>query len=454
MINFADNYVSIEKVRNFNNCYIIVFHMKKITLLAVLCATLFGLDAYAQDNQPKLVEQPQQGYLFNRFKDNWFITAEGGVGFWTAPNTIHRNVMDRWSPAAGLYVGKRFSPLIATRIGVNWLQVKGLTSADAANMPGVEHEKLPVADGEYYRNKFSHIGPVFDVMFNLTNWICGYKPGRIFNADFYLGGGGYWTLIKDYKAAPVNPQPIINATADPFQILEKNGWKDAKDRVLTFRAGLMASLNITKQVRISLDLRASAIDNHPNEQDVSAWNKTAYDFQAYLGLTYLFKKRDWSPAVCPECQEPENCDPLRNRLAAAEARIADLEAQLKACLERKPDTVVVEKTEKAPLATIYYPINVYTLTQKDVNILRAVSTVMKDNADKKYVLTGWADNYTGNDVINTRLRKNRVAGVEKQLIKEGVPSTQIRSTINNNNLVDLGEKYQALGRAVTIEEDE
>ena len=79
---------------------------------------------------------------------------------------------------------------------------------------------------------------------------------------------------------------------------------------------------------------------------------------------------------------------------------------------------------------------------------------MKDNADKKYVLTGWADNYTGNDVINTRLRKNRVAGVEKQLLKEGVPSTQIRSTINNNNLVDLGEKYQALGRAVTIEEDE
>ncbi|MBQ7211639.1 MAG: hypothetical protein IJS19_03045 [Muribaculaceae bacterium] len=429
--------------------------MKKITLLAVLCATMFGASAYAQDNnEPKLIEQPQQGYLFNRFKDNWFITAEGGVGFWTAPNAIHRNLMDRWSPAAGLYVGKRFSPLIATRIGANWLQTKGLTSADAANMPGVEREKLPVADGEYYRNKYSHIGPVFDVMFNLTNWICGYKPGRIFNADFYLGGGAYWTFIKDYKA-PNQPTPVINAFDDQvIQLLEKNGWKDAKDRVLTFRAGLMASLNITKQVRISLDLRASAIDNHPNEQNVNAWNKTAYDFQAYLGVSYLFKKREWSPAVCPECQEPENCDPLRNRLAAAEARIADLEAQLKACLERPADTVVVEKTEKAPLATIYYPINVYTLTQKDVNVLRAVSTVMKDNADKKYVLTGWADNYTGNDVINTRLRKNRVAGVEKQLLKEGVPSTQIRSTINNNNLVDLGEKYQALGRAVTIEEDE
>ena len=433
--------------------------MKKITLLAVLCATLFGASAYAQDNDPKLVEQPEQGYLFNRFKDNWFITAEGGVGFWTAPRAIDRKIMDRWSPAAGLYVGKRFSPLIATRIGANWLQAKGLTTQAAiaqGESMGVEWEKNPVGDKAEMRNKFSHVGPVFDVMFNLTNWICGYKPGRKFNADFYLGGGAYWTFVKDYKTpnpAP-NDRPIVINATNVFQPLEKNGWKDAQDRVLTFRAGLIASLNITKQVRLSLDVRASAIDNHPNEENVDAWNKTAYDFQAYLGLSYMFKKREWGPAVCPECQEPENCDPLRNRLAAAEARIADLEAQLKACLERKPDTVVVEKTEKAPLATIYYPINVYTLTQKDVNILKAVSTVMKDNADKKYVLTGWADNYTGNDVINTRLRKNRVAGVEKQLIKEGVPSTQIRSTINNNNLVDLGEKYQALGRAVTIEEDE
>ena len=434
--------------------------MKKITLLAVLCAVFFGVNAYAQDKEAKLVEQPDQGYLFNRFKDNWFIHAEGGVGFWTAPNAIHRNIMDRWSPASGLYVGKRFSPLIATRLGANWLQAKGLSTPGAirqGNAMGVEWEKNPiVSDGKMeWRNKYSHVGPVFDVMFNLTNWICGYKPGRIFNAEAYLGGGAYWTFVKDYKAAPTPVPNEINSLAiEPVQLLEKDGWKDAQDRVLTFRAGLMASINISKQMRVSLDLRASAIDNHPNEEDVNAWNKTAYDFQAYLGLTYLFKKREWSPAVCPECQEPENCDPLRNRLAAAEARIADLEAQLKACLERPVDTVVVEKTEKAPLATIYYPINVYTLTQKDVNVLRAVSTVMKDNADKKYVLTGWADNYTGNDVINTRLRKNRVAGVEKQLLKEGVPSTQIRSTINNNNLVDLGEKYQALGRAVTIEEDE
>ena len=84
--------------------------------------------------------------------------------------------------------------------------------------------------------------------------------------------------------------------------------------------------------------------------------------------------------------------------------------------------------------------------------MTAVSEVMKDNPNTEYVITGWADNYTGNDQINTRLRHNRVNGVKKQLTKLGVPEGQVEAKVNHANLVDLGEKYQALGRAVTIEE--
>ena len=161
----------------------------------------------------------------------------------------------------------------------------------------------------------------------------------------------------------------------------------------------------------------------------------------------MFKKREWNAPIVPVCPEPENCDALRARLQAADARIADLEQQLKACLE-KPEP----EAKKAPLATIYYPKNVYKLTKKDVNVLTAVSEVMKDNPNTEYVITGWADNYTGNDQINTRLRHNRVNGVKKQLTKLGVPEGQVEAKVNHANLVDLGEKYQALGRAVTIEE--
>ncbi len=77
---------------------------------------------------------------------------------------------------------------------------------------------------------------------------------------------------------------------------------------------------------------------------------------------------------------------------------------------------------------------------------------MKINANTNYVLTGWADNYTGTDAINKRLRQNRVNGVYDKLIKNGVPASQLEATTNDGNLCDLGEKYVALDRAVTIEE--
>ena len=411
--------------------------MKKIAFLSFICALFMGQAAFAQQAQEvTYVEDPSQGYLFNKFKDNWFITGEGGVGFYMSPGDTNRDWYNRLSPAASIYVGKWFSPEIGVRLGVNWLQCKGLSSTPDGT--GIEWDK-PMVDG-MYQQKYSEIGPVFDVMFNLTNIVCGYKPNRWYNLSMYVGGGGYWSMSKTF---PEN----IDKTEDIGSAL-KDGWDFNDDRVITFRGGIINSFNISKQVQLALDIRYSGIDNHKDEPGMG-WNKTSHDVQAYLGVTYLFKKREWNAPIVPVCPEPEDCDPLRARLQAADARIADLEKQLKDCLEKPvPEPVV----EEAPLATIYYPINVSKLTKKDVILLEAIADVMKANPDTEYVITGWADNYTGNDKINTRLRQNRVNGVKKQLVKLGVPESQVEATINHSNLVDLGEKYQALGRAVTIEE--
>ena len=132
-----------------------------------------------------------------------------------------------------------------------------------------------------------------------------------------------------------------------------------------------------------------------------------------------------------------------------EAEVRYLEQQLRDCLNR-PATV--QEVNDAPLATIYYPINQYRLTRQDARVLKAVSYIMIDNSDKKYVITGYADNYTGTDEYNTRLRHNRANGVKNQLVKYGVSSSQLDATVDNNNLCDLGEKFVSLDRAVTIKE--
>lgn len=407
--------------------------MKKFILMALFCVAISSIGAQEKSDEIVYVEDPSQGYLFNKFKDNWFVTGEIGGNIYFSSGDQHRKWTDRFDPAAGIYVGKWFSPQIAARIGVDWLQVKGLS--EVADAPGIDWSN-PMVNG-YYKQQFNHVGPVFDVMFNITNIVRGYVPGRKYNLVAYLGGGGYWTYGRAAE---------VNAQGDKT----RGSYENMDDRVLTFRAGVINSLRVSEQVQLSLDIRYSGLDNHRDETHLY-WNKTSHDLQAYLGVTYLFKRREWQPPVVPVCPEPEDCDPIRAQLAAAVAKIADLEDQLAHCCEKCPQPEVVEP-EPAPLATIYYPINIYKLTRKDVIILEAVAEVMKDNPDKRYVITGWADNYTGNDKINTRLRHNRVNGVKKQLIKLGVPESQFEATINAGNLCDLGEKYVALDRAVTIEE--
>ena len=403
--------------------------MKKIflTFLGLFLSTA----AFAQEPAQEVtyVEDPAQGYLFNRFRDNWFITAEVGGNIYFSPEDQHRDWTDRFDPAASIYVGKWFSPIIGLRTGLSWLQVKGL--AQNPDAPGIDWSN-PMVNGKY-KQQFNHFGPVFDVMLNLTNWWRGYIPDRKYSLVLYLGGGGYWTWGRKYDG----PNHEVSL-----------GYCNLHDRVITFRAGLINSWRVSDHWQLGIDIRYSGIDNHVDEYGLK-WNKTSHDLQGYLTATYLFHKREWSAPVVPVCPEPENCDPIREQHAAALGKIADLEDELAHCCEKCPKEEIVEE---GPLATIYYPINVSKLTRKDILMLQAVAEVMKAHPAKKYMLTGWADNYTGNNTINVRLRNNRVDGVKKQLIKLGVPEYQLESQINNGNLCDLGSKYVALDRATTIEE--
>lgn len=403
--------------------------MKKITLLASLCALFMAPSLAAQEEAQDVqyVEDATQGYVMNSFKDNWFITVQGGANVYFSRFDKVRDFKDRFAPNAGLYIGKWFTPVWGARVGADYMLLKGMGKPGATGALLGEH----TTDG-YVKTHTVALGPTADLLVNLTNLFCGYKPGRVYNLTAYAGAGGYWMLAKKYDR---------NGKSE--------GYKDAHDRVITARAGLINSFRLSNRVDLFLDLRASAFDS-PYEGTNGSSSRTVLDVQAYLGLNFKLGKTDWNHPVVPVCPPAENCDALRARLAAADARISDLEGQLRDCLNRPAP--VAPEVEKAPLATVYYPIGQYRLTRDDNNVLTAVGEVMKANPNTHYVLTGWADNYTGTDAINVRLRKQRVDGVYNKLVKVGVPASQLTATTNNGNLCDLGEKYVALDRAVTIEE--
>jgi outer membrane protein OmpA-like peptidoglycan-associated protein len=168
-----------------------------------------------------------------------------------------------------------------------------------------------------------------------------------------------------------------------------------------------------------------------------------------IGMSYKIGKSEWNApitTVCPEWRYTDaEGDALAQELADLKRKYADIESQLRKCLE-KP--VAAEPT-KAPLATVYFPINRTEVLGVQRNVVEAVAEVMK-NENSNYMLTGWADNYTGNDVINTRLRKGRVATVKKELVNKGVAENRLETQINDGELTNYGPKCASLDRAVTI----
>ena len=399
--------------------------MKKIALIAALCAMAVS-SVNAQE--VTYVEDPAQGYLLNNFKDNWFIQLEGGAGVLMSPNDKSVDKFgDRIGYSFQLSVGKWFSPVVGIRGGVDLYLAKGAAKG-LSNDLGIRPD-LNYADGsDMLSQKAVQVGPTFDVMLNLTNWWCGYKPNRVYNGILYLGAGVNFVTAKDPRE-------------------DKWSFDYADSHNLSVRLGLLNKFAVSKRVDILLDLRCDLVLEHFDTE------KTRNLYAAALvGLGYNFGKTEWKApitAVCPTWKYTDaEGDALAARLQAAEAKIADLEKQLRDCLNRKPE--VVEKDD-APLATIYYPIGKSKITGVNTKIVNAVANLMKES-DKNYVLTGWADNYTGSDKINAKLRKDRVNGVKKALVKKGVKADRLDAQINDGNLTKFGAKSASLDRAVTINE--
>ena len=412
--------------------------MKKIALLVLLCVAYLA-PTMTSAQEVTYVEDPSQGYLFNRMRDNWFIQADGGVGLLMSPYDKHEHFGHRLGAKADLFVGKWFSPLIGLRAGFDYEQLKGATFTGNYNALGYRSWPRTFDNGNFVPQHFNNFGLVGDVLFNVSNWLAGYKPYRFYNCIFYVGMAVNWVYARD-GARPVSDGKW------------KYGANDDPDhcRNYSMQCGLLNSFAITKKLDFNLDIRFDLMQEHVDGADM--WYKTWNEYPGILlGLTYKLGKSEWNApvtAVCPEWKYTDaEGDALTANLNDANRRIADLENQLRKCLEKKPE--IVPEAGKQPLATVYFPINRTDVLGVQRNVVEAVAEVMK-NENSNYMLTGWADNYTGNDKINVRLRKGRVATVKNELVKRGVAENRLETEINNGELTDYGPKCASLDRAVTI----
>ena len=417
--------------------------MKRITLLATFLLAAMSFAVSAQE--VTYVEDPSQGLLINKPSNNWFLNVEAGANLFMSPNDTH---VDKFTNRIGgsfdISLGKWISPVFGLRAGVASFLAKGACDGyyhDRGDM--AIRPDLGYAEDGYYAQKAWFVGPKLDAMLSLTNWWLAYNPGRVYNAVFYLGTSVYFPFAKgganhNMYADKVNPSIDKDAK-----------WAFANSRDIDVHLGLLNKFAVSKRVDILVDLRFDYLqENFDDIVDTRNCN-----LNLLVGIGYNFGKTTWNgpmTAVCPTWKYTDaEGDALAARLQAAEAKIADLEKQLRDCLNRKPE--VVEKDDNAPLATVYFPIGKTAITGVQGKVVNAVAEVMKQT-DKEYLLTGWADNYTGNDKINTRLRKGRVANVKAALVRKGVDAGRLETTINDGNLTNFGAKCASLDRAVTVHE--
>ena len=395
--------------------------MKKSVLLALAALALGGTStAVAQE----VTYEPDcaQGLLMNKNKDNWFLTVQGGTNIMFSKHDIDAKLKNRFGANAGLYLGKWVTPTFGFRFGASWVMPKGATTAD-----GIYRKYGDNADIKkgIYLEKFMGVGPEFDVLINLTNWWCGYKPNRVYNAVLHGGAGAYWTWARRFN--------------DDNDLK----WRKAHNTWMFVNIGLQNNFRLSKVVDLFVDVQYEIFDCQP---------QCYHDVSASLGVNFNFGKSEWNcpvTAVCPTWKYTDaEGDALVAKLNNAENKIASLQQQLDACLRRP--TAVQKVQDCEGLATVYYPINQYGLSSREKTILKSVASVMKEDENKKYVLTGWADNYTGTEEINARLRQQRVDGVKNYLVSCGVNPSQLETKTDNANLTDFGVKAAPLDRAVTI----
>lgn len=391
--------------------------MKKFTLAALFCAMLVPSAVKAQE--VTYVEDPSQGYTFNKFSDNWFLQIEGGANLLMTPNDTKEKFAKRIQPQVELNLGKWFSPVIGLRGSFGFARYKGASDATSIYM----QDNYPACgDSKFNHEIFYKFNFGGDVLLNLTNWWCGYKPNRVYNASLYLGA-------------------MINV---PYA--DQDGLKKIAPKNLGVRAGILNSFAVSKSVDLLLDIRYGADQMH------SERNTMSQSLAALIGFTYKFKKRDWTAPVVPVCPTYKYTDAegdaLVARLQAADAKIASLEQQLRDCLNRPTKTETVVKNE-GPLATIYFPIGSSKVQGVQSKVAKAVASAMS-STDDNYTVTGWADTYTGSQKTNDKLRTARANNVKDVLVKNGVSASRLETATGSGNLTNYGAKSASLDRAATI----
>lgn len=390
--------------------------MKKRSLLLLIALFTISTGAFAQVKL--MVEEGRHGpYLTNRFFDNIFISAgAGGLVYW-GENDSHGSFGKRIAPAVDAAIGKWITPSVGMRLQYSGIQAKGWSSEFSRYAYG-----NPDNEG-FFKEKFNLNYLHFDVLWNLSNAIGGYREDRFWDFVPYAGFG--W-VNANKKNRPTNNE-------------------------FGFNAGLLNKMRLSPSFDLNLDIRIMFVNQ--GLDGVAYGSRAEYTTSASLGFAYKFARRHFrrpSDVISVDFSAYDaRVNALERDLAASEARAAQLARDLAAANARQPETVVTTNVHVAQ-AAYFFEIGKAVLSQKEIVNLGFMADVIKKTPDKTYTLFGSADKQTGSHARNQQLSEMRVKAVYDVLVnKYGVNASQLKM----NPVGDTQNRFPEpiLNRVVIVE---
>jgi outer membrane protein OmpA-like peptidoglycan-associated protein len=99
--------------------------------------------------------------------------------------------------------------------------------------------------------------------------------------------------------------------------------------------------------------------------------------------------------------------------------------------------------------SVQYGVNEWNVSDEEMDKVKAVARVMKDNDDVKIMVVGFAD-YTGSDQYNMKLSEKRANEVKRLLVKKyGIAEDRIETDYKGKS-VAFGDIQYALNRRVSF----
>lgn len=423
--------------------------MRKIVLLFALSLTLWAAkaqepmvnDPYLNEvSRDTLVLESQDKYKVetNYFWDNWFINAGIGAQIQFADHNRQMQLKDRFTMALDLSTGKWFSPGLGVRAGVSGYQLKGLSGwseHSATEAPNYNRDnytgfiknayQMYKEDGSHfhwagdvykntkipdhytmYKTEIFYLNTQVDALFNLTNILFGFKKDRVFEFIPYIGVGWAHTFNRGIYE---------NRFGD--NVMGK------RSNEVTANVGFLNLFNISDAFAISVDIRGTYMNDRFDQQIGGRYGEGIAS--GTIGLTYNFNQRGWNKGKTMIIKYGEkDINMLRDRINELQAANIALQNQLG---EPRVQEQVKETVLAGPLL-VTFVINKYDLSNEARVNLGFLADAIKKNPQSTFVITGYADEGTGNVSINDRLSKNRAKAVYDCLVNEfGVNPSQIRA---------------------------